>query len=211
MADQTFLIPQKGQRRKQQIMDAAKAMFMESGFQSTHIDQVCEKLRIARGTVYQYFRNKKEIIYSIIDSVENDVKNALDNDALRTYLASSPADGDIKEFIVKRISAGIAAILKEPIIIKLIFKDIQGIDSDIVNYVDKGMDTIRNNMAEEVSELQRFGFFRQDLDPFLTSSTLLGPILLIVYQYEKLGWDVLNVKVINSIARNYLDGVLALK
>ena len=54
-------MPPKGERRKQQIIDAAKEMFIEKGFQSTHIGQVCEKLNIARGTVYQYFSNKKEM------------------------------------------------------------------------------------------------------------------------------------------------------
>ncbi len=48
-------MPAKGQKRRQQIVDIAKKMFIEKGFQSTHIGQVCEELNIARGTVYQYF------------------------------------------------------------------------------------------------------------------------------------------------------------
>lgn len=42
-------MPAKGQKRKQQIIDTAKEMFIQNGFQSTHIGQVCEKLNIARG------------------------------------------------------------------------------------------------------------------------------------------------------------------
>ena len=63
-------MPAKGQKRKQQIIDTAKEMFIQNGFQSTHIGQVCEKLNIARGTVYQYFGNKREILYAILESVE---------------------------------------------------------------------------------------------------------------------------------------------
>ena len=63
-------MPPKGERRKQQIIDTAKEMFIEKGFQSTHIGQVCEKLNIARGTVYQYFSNKKEILYVLLESVK---------------------------------------------------------------------------------------------------------------------------------------------
>ena len=53
-------MPAKGQKRRQQIVDTAKQMFIEQGFQSTHIGQVCEELNIARGTVYQYFGNKNQ-------------------------------------------------------------------------------------------------------------------------------------------------------
>ena len=37
-------MPPKGERRKQQIIDTAKQMFINKGFQSTHIGQVCEEL-----------------------------------------------------------------------------------------------------------------------------------------------------------------------
>ena len=79
-------MPPKGERRKQQIIDTAKKMFIEKGFQSTHIGQVCDELNIARGTVYQYFSNKKEILYAILDSVVEDIEDTLDPDDLQTAL-----------------------------------------------------------------------------------------------------------------------------
>ena len=63
-------MPPKGERRKQQIIDTAKKMFIGKGFQSTHIGQVCEELNIARGTVYQYFSNKKDEIEGILHQLK---------------------------------------------------------------------------------------------------------------------------------------------
>ena len=45
-------MPAKGQKRKQQIIEVAKSMFIEKGFQSTHIGQVCDELKITIMVLY---------------------------------------------------------------------------------------------------------------------------------------------------------------
>jgi AcrR family transcriptional regulator len=200
-------MPPKGERRKQQIIDAAKDMFMEKGFQSTHIGQVCERLDIARGTVYQYFSNKKEILYSLVDSVIDNVRDVLDQDDLREYLNSRPDKDSVITYITRRISSSIEMMLGEPIVIKLLFKDIVGIDQDVVEHVNRSIETIKSLIAEEIAELRDRGVFREDVHPSITSGMLVGGIMLIVYEYDKAGLDVLKPEVIDAIAKNYLNGV----
>ena len=115
-------MPPKGERRKQQIINTAKDMFINEGFQSTHIGQVCEKLNIARGTVYQYFSNKKEILYAILDSVIEEIEDILDPDDLTEFLGHNDDPLKIKKFIHKRISGTMSVLVNEPIVIKLIFQ-----------------------------------------------------------------------------------------
>ena len=83
-------MPPKGERRKQQIISTAKEMFMDKGFQSTHIGQVCDKLNIARGTVYQYFSNKKEILYNLLDTVIEEIAEIFDVEDLRDFIKTTP-------------------------------------------------------------------------------------------------------------------------
>jgi len=201
-------MPPKGERRKQQIIDTAKEMFIEKGFQSTHIGQVCEKLNIARGTVYQYFSNKKEILYALMDSVIEKIEDVLDKDDLQEFLGVNPPQDKIVVFIKNRISQSISMILSEPIVIKLIFKDIVGIDIEVVDRVNRSVDSIKNVIAEEISELKNQGIFRDNLNHNITASMLVGGIMLIVYEYEKNGEDVMNQEVITSIVENYLSGSL---
>jgi len=201
-------MPPKGERRKQQIIDTAKEMFIEKGFQSTHIGQVCEKLNIARGTVYQYFSNKKEILYALMDSVIEKIEDVLDKDDLQEFLGVNPPQDKIVVFIKNRISLSISMILSEPIVIKLIFKDIVGIDIEVVERVNRSVDSIKNVIAEEISELKNQGIFRDTLNHNITASMLVGGIMLMVYEYEKNGEDVMNQEVITSIVENYLSGSL---
>jgi len=121
-------MPAKGQKRKQQIIDTAKVMFIDRGFQSTHIGQVCEELNIARGTVYQYFGNKREILYAILESIEEKIDDILDPDDLKDFLKTNPSQKELVKFNTERVGECIRVIISEPIVIKLIFKDIVGID-----------------------------------------------------------------------------------
>lgn len=50
-------------RRK--ILRAASALFMEHGFNHTTINQVVDKANIVKGTFYQHFRSKKELLVAL--------------------------------------------------------------------------------------------------------------------------------------------------
>ena len=199
---------QKGERRKQQIIDTAKEMFLEKGYQSTHIGQVCDKLDIARGTVYQYFGNKKEILYTLIDDISEKVQKLFDNELLCSYLETKPIQEDVISFIKKRLSSCIEILLNEPIIIKLIFRDVPGIDSKIIKHVNGVFETVKDVIAKEITKLKETHFFRDDVDSSITSNLLVGGVMMIVYEYDKKGLDVMKSEIIDSIVKNYLNGVI---
>jgi AcrR family transcriptional regulator len=200
-------MPPKGERRKQQIINTAKEMFIAKGFQSTHIGQVCEELNIARGTVYQYFSNKKEILYALLDSVIESIDDVLDPDDLKDFMGGKPEKPVIIEFINKRISSSIEMIISEPIVIKLIFKDIIGIDADVVDRVNKSIDSIKAAIAREINGLIEQGLFKSKINPRITASMLVGAIMMLVYEYDRRGENLLDENIINSITSTYLTGV----
>ncbi len=202
-------MPPKGERRKQQIIETAKEMFMDKGFQSTHIGQVCEELDIARGTVYQYFSNKKEILYTLLDTVIENIEDILDTDDLREFLDKNPAREVIIDFLRERITSSITVLINEPIVIKLIFKDIVGIDDDVVDRVNISVARIMSLMGREIEELKKNGIFKQELDARITSSMLVGGIMLLVYEFGKRKRDILEAEVVEAIVFSYLNGAIS--
>ena len=203
-------MPPKGERRKQQIINTAKEMFIEKGFQSTHIGQVCEKLNIARGTVYQYFSNKKEILFALLDLVIDNIEDILDPDDLTDFLASEPDQNATSKFVKNRLSSSMDVLVSEPIVIKLIYKEISGIDSEVIRRVNGSIQKIKNIISGEIAELQKRRVFNNEIDPDITSSMLVGGIMMIIYEFDKKKKDVLNDKIIQSIVENYLYGTLSL-
>ncbi|HOW80999.1 MAG TPA: TetR/AcrR family transcriptional regulator [Spirochaetota bacterium] len=201
-------MPPKGERRKLQIINTAKDMFINEGFQSTHIGQVCEKLNIARGTVYQYFSNKKEILYAILDSVIEEIEDILDPDDLSEFLGHNEDPQKIKKFIHKRIAGTMSVLVNEPIVIKLIFKDIVGIDEEVAERVNISVMSLARIISAEIAELKDKKIYKDSVDPQITASMLIGGVMMIVYEYEKKKRDVQDSILIDSIADNYLSGVV---
>ncbi|MCB9151683.1 MAG: TetR/AcrR family transcriptional regulator [Caldilineaceae bacterium] len=57
------------QARRQQIIDAAVQVIAEQGFQNTTIKQIAARAEVADGTIYNYFKNKDDILLAIIRQV----------------------------------------------------------------------------------------------------------------------------------------------
>jgi TetR/AcrR family transcriptional regulator, fatty acid metabolism regulator protein len=55
--------------RREQILDCALAVFARKGFHETSIADICAPARIARGTLYQYFTDKREVLAALIDRI----------------------------------------------------------------------------------------------------------------------------------------------
>lgn len=51
--------------RRQQIIEAAAEVFGSSNFQSALISEIAQKANVAEGTLYQYFKNKEDLFFSI--------------------------------------------------------------------------------------------------------------------------------------------------
>src|SRR5512144_2771267 len=52
--------------RMRQILDCAKRVFAERGFHAASISDICEAAGIGRGTLYQYFSNKRSVLTAIL-------------------------------------------------------------------------------------------------------------------------------------------------
>jgi TetR/AcrR family fatty acid metabolism transcriptional regulator len=51
--------------RKNQILDAAMAVFARSGFHNARMDDIVQESGLSKGTLYWYFKSKEEIITAI--------------------------------------------------------------------------------------------------------------------------------------------------
>jgi AcrR family transcriptional regulator len=63
--------------RREQILDCALEVFASKGFHETSIADVCARARIARGTLYQYFRDKRDLLCALIDRIVSRIIDAV--------------------------------------------------------------------------------------------------------------------------------------
>jgi AcrR family transcriptional regulator len=57
------------QRRQEQILAAAFQVFAVQGYEAARLDDVAERAGIAKGTIYLYFRDKKQLFRAVVRSL----------------------------------------------------------------------------------------------------------------------------------------------
>lgn len=62
--------------RRNQIIDAARTVFARRGFEAGIIDEIAREAKIAKGTVYLYFRSKSEIYKAVFDRDMKELKQS---------------------------------------------------------------------------------------------------------------------------------------
>lgn len=61
-------------RKKQNIIDAAYALFIQKGYAATSIQDILDEAGISKGTFYNYFTSKTECLIAIMDSVGAEIR-----------------------------------------------------------------------------------------------------------------------------------------
>ncbi len=70
------MVPIKGREiefRRKTIVDAAREVFSEKGYNGTTIDNVAERSEFAKATLYKFFRTKEELYMSVVEDVFKEI------------------------------------------------------------------------------------------------------------------------------------------
>jgi AcrR family transcriptional regulator len=81
--------------RRGQILDAARQSFARHGLNGTTVDHIARAAKVAKGTVYRYFRSKDEILRGALD----DGLAALLQSTVPTITAPGTIDNKLRQFL----------------------------------------------------------------------------------------------------------------
>ncbi|HNN00139.1 MAG TPA: TetR/AcrR family transcriptional regulator, partial [Turneriella sp.] len=62
---------------RQQILEAAKTLFAEKGFEATNVRDIIHKSNLSPGTFYNYFQSKEEIFEVLTDEIIDEVRSQI--------------------------------------------------------------------------------------------------------------------------------------
>ena len=88
-----YITGDKMNDRKQQVINKAHQLFIDKGFQATSIQDILEYSSISKGTFYNYFSSKNELLIAIFKNVFKQVEQG------RTELLIGQDPSDIEIFI----------------------------------------------------------------------------------------------------------------
>ena len=62
-------IVKKPEVRKQEVLKAARHLFLARGYDKTTMQSVVDYLGIAKGTIYHYFKFKEELLEAVVEDI----------------------------------------------------------------------------------------------------------------------------------------------
>jgi len=65
------------ERRRNQILDAASLIFSKEGFARANTEKIAKTANLGKGTVYRYFKNKRELFLSVVDRGLDGLKDTI--------------------------------------------------------------------------------------------------------------------------------------
>jgi AcrR family transcriptional regulator len=78
------------ERRREEILEAAARLFAERGYAGADTQLLADRLRVGKGTLYRYFRTKRELFLATADRVMHRLRQAVDDSMAG---AADPLDG----------------------------------------------------------------------------------------------------------------------
>ncbi|QFG25619.1 TetR/AcrR family transcriptional regulator [Actinomadura sp. WMMB 499] len=159
------------ERRRKQILDAARACFIRQGVHATSMQDIFAEAGLSAGAVYRYFKSKNEIIEAILSTVVGDLHTSLRElvdadpvpppDEVLELIATRAIEMSGEDGILRLAPQGWALALYDP---------------EIGRYVAATIVTLRETWIRYVRRLVGAGLLPADTDVVATGKALFGVV-----------------------------------
>jgi len=169
----------KAEDRKALILECSKQLFSEHGYHNTQISDIISLAKIARGTVYQYFKNKDDIFITLLEN---------HFDKWRTILVRRDYELDFTkitavDFLRHRIRTTLQFFADDHELCNIVLRMGVGLHESIENVVNKLERDILTIVKDEIRFGQRSRNMDENMDTDLVASVLGGAILRTAHFY----------------------------
>lgn len=153
----------KKDQKKKRIINAAISLFAENGFNDTSMLQIARRAGVAEGTVYEYYRNKQNLLTRIPDEKLGE---------LYDHICGNTLENEIREIISKLFRFYNDEKNYTTILVLMLRTNREFYRSDGIQIIEKIFRVIREIIARGQEEK----VFRPDLDLDLCQDLLFGTI-----------------------------------
>jgi AcrR family transcriptional regulator len=147
--------------KRQRLVEAAGAVFAEKGYASTRVADIAERAGVGKGTVYEYFSSKEELLFAVFESINADISLRMD--------AALAAGGSSEEQLHNLLRLG-AEVIAEQVDLQPVILDFwaasrgRGFEDTYREAVVASYTFFRGLVADFIREGQRMGEFASTVD-----------------------------------------------
>ncbi len=191
----------KSDRSRKQILDAAAALFRDSGYAATTLRQIAERADMKAGSIYYHFNSKDDILDAVLHIGQRAVF-----DAARAALAALPVDAPHRLRIETVIEGHLSALLEHDAYTSANIRIFGQLPKELKDRHRAERDQYAAFWDDLFGEAQRDGFLRADLQIEPLRAFVIGALNWTVewYPARKGSPKVLA----DRVARLVLDGIV---
>jgi TetR/AcrR family transcriptional regulator, cholesterol catabolism regulator len=188
----------KPQRRREELIDAAVRVFANKGYEATSTQEIAEELGVLKGSIYYYIDSKEDLLFSVVQSVHDDMGRNLDRAKARTGAVEERIRGyfeDLLRLTIDRLDYS-----------TVFYNDFRRLSEEHQSIVIKRRDEYERYLVDLLREGQRSGAVRDDVDSKLMALSTLTMATLI-YRWYKPGGSFTPDEVVEGYSRVVMSGL----
>ncbi len=164
--------------RREQVLRHAKRIFARKGYHQTNISDIISRARIARGTFYLYFENKRELFEELLAQVLGELRLRIQR------LRLGPGEPNPIEQLRANLRRVLALVLAERDLTDILLNHSMGFDREldarIIDFYERVVDQIQRSLDLGIE----MGLVRR-CDTRVAACCILGGIKEVVAQASR--------------------------
>jgi TetR/AcrR family fatty acid metabolism transcriptional regulator len=157
-----------GSGKRERILDAAVRVFAQEGFYNAKVSQIAHAAGVADGTIYLYFKSKDDLLISLFEDRMERV-----NENLRSALV---AGVDAVDRLKRVVRLHLEMIEQNRHMAEVITVELRQSSKFIKEYANPKFAEFLRLIAQAITDGQKSGELRGDLDPPLVARALFGAL-----------------------------------
>ena len=166
----------RSEARQQQILDCARQVFSERGFHAASIADICAAAGIGRGTLYLYFKNKKDVFTALIREVLARVQALVVEGSTPFPAPESLERDDALRYSARKLRRIFQAVFRDERTLRILLREAVGLDASVEALLGEIDDALIGLVAADLAAAQAAGIVRADLEPRLTATLMVGGV-----------------------------------
>ena len=166
-------------KRKNDILICAKRLFSEKGYYQTQISDIVSEAKIARGTIYQYFKNKDDIFITLLKNFYDQWINFIRTDNKNIDLPHI----DPREYFLHEVKSTLLFLANDPDLCSIVLRVGIGLRGQLEHVINQFEIKIKDTIIDDLNMGIRNGNVKEDLDVDLVSELLSGGMFNVAYNF----------------------------
>lgn len=154
------------ERRVADIMEAAKAVFLEKGYQEALISEIAARADVVEGTIYRYFENKRDLMIKVVERWYDEMLSDFDD-----QLQGIRGTWNRLRFMIWK---HLVTIEREPALCRLVFQELRpGPEYPLTTVFELNREYTKRTL-EIVKSAMDAGEFRKDVPLRVVRDLIFG-------------------------------------